>query len=86
MSPTNVSDVGTLCEILLGMLPRNTEGAWSQMMWHAHAKAEVSEQFQWLLVSREQVLLLNPALTKGTGSHSLAPHVVKLEVHSPPGN
>lgn len=58
------------------------------MMWHAHAKAGLSKQFQWPPVSREQVLLLNLALAKDTSSHSLAPQVVKLEVHDPlpPGN
>lgn len=47
------------------------------------AEGGVTEEFQGPLVGREQGLLLNLALAEGTGSHSLAPHLVTLEVHSP---
>lgn len=86
--PSNVPDVGILHEILWGMLPPNVEGALSQISGYTLTqKLGMSEQFQWPLVGREQVVLLNLTLVWGTASHSLAPRLVKSKVQHavPPG-
>lgn len=82
--PSNVPDVGILHEILWGMLPPNVEGALSQISGYTLTqKLGMSEQFQWPLVGREQVVLLNLTLAWGTASHSLAPRLVKSKVQHP---
>lgn len=76
--------VSDTARTIVGDVTPRHRGALSQMLGHTlPQKLGVSEHFQWPLVGREQVQLLNLALAEGTGFHSLAPHPVKSKVHSP---